>query len=317
MTVIRQAEGRFGRMGLMALAIVLAGGLTCPAQSAGRARGALFAEAQYFQWQEFGEAGDELLEETGPLFGIGGGLALPFSGRLTAEARGRLFAGEVDYDGMTIGGDPVQTTTRYVGMGAEGRLSLRLNEGAPVRFGPLAGLGGRWWVRDLEDAGPQARGYEETWLTVYAIVGASAEAPLDARHSLRAEAGLRIALDNSAEYDFSRLGVDADFSVEPGKRNTVFAEAEWRGGRFGLALFYEQLRFARSNFIRLGEDLVLYQPKSEADIVRPPRQRALLNAHPVREAGRGPILPRRTPSATVPAVSNGCGGQGGCANSAG
>jgi hypothetical protein len=57
----------------------------------------------------------------------------------------------VDYDGQTQRGLPVNTDVSYVGTKAEGAIGWAIPL-ASSRLEPFAGLGYRWWLRDIHDA---------------------------------------------------------------------------------------------------------------------------------------------------------------------
>jgi hypothetical protein len=77
------------------------------------------------------------------------------------------FLGEVDYDGATQAGDPVETTTEYYGLTAEWRRAGRWRSAPRWRLQPLAGLGWRGWLRRIDNSGRFSSGYDEAWNTVY------------------------------------------------------------------------------------------------------------------------------------------------------
>ncbi|WP_041434533.1 hypothetical protein [Thermodesulfatator indicus] len=83
----------------------------------------IYASVSGFTWEEY-EQGDKLLQESGPLYGLGLQLSKPLSRDFRAHTKVELFGGQVDYDGQTWGGDPVQTKVTYFGYKFEGNLGL-------------------------------------------------------------------------------------------------------------------------------------------------------------------------------------------------
>jgi hypothetical protein len=227
---------------------------------------AVYGVAQNFQWKEFGEDGARLLKESGPLFGVGASLDIPFSFGPHLECSGDLLYGVVDYDGQRQDGVPAKTDTEYSWLRGEANLSLPLRCGNVPSVKPFAGIGGQFWNRNLEDT-DNSSGYEEGWGTVYAQIGMGAAVPLRPSFTVFGSAAFRQPLANSVIYDFSRFGGDSAVEVEPGRKPTLRAEAGFTAGVFRLTAYYEQLRFSQSDLEYAGDDVFVLQPKSEADIL--------------------------------------------------
>ena len=260
-TFARQGRVRIGTV-VFAAALLAAG----RGASAREVNGSLYAHVEQFVWEEFNDDGTRLLEESGPLFGFGGTLGGRLSPRWRAFGLGELFFGEVDYDGATIDGRPVKSETEYTGTKLEAGMSLALAPDAAVSIEPLAGIGLRGWLRDLQDVSAEIRGYEERWLAIYAMLGAHLAATTSGGSLWTADLGVRLPLDNRAEYDFSNLGADVTVTVEPGGDTAFYAEAGWAKDRFTVSAFFEQLRFDKSNVAVIGGELLIWQPESQADI---------------------------------------------------
>jgi hypothetical protein len=215
-----------------------------------------------FTWEEF-SGSSRLLEESGPLYGIG------FTAKddeiyepLTLKFKGEGFFGSVDYDGQTQGGTPVTTDTDYVGFKAEidGGWKFPIGE-AGSSFEPFAGLGGRWWKRDIQSTS-SAIGLEEDWSSYYGRLGIRGENISPNQLIIFIEVAAILPFKNENEVDFSSIGI-GQVTVEPENETSLWAEAGIKFKKLRVSVFYEGLRFAESD--KVGPFLV-FQPESKADI---------------------------------------------------
>src|SRR6266571_3160950 len=144
-------------IGLLLLAGVLA---SAPkfANAGGLEEFYIYPFVEGFVWKEFDTTGKQLVKETGPLYGVGAAASINlYNKTLLLKVKGDVFGGVVDYDGnnqlisgTTITLVPLKTDVTYVGTRLESDLGWRFgNESASVE--PFAGLGFRWWQRDIKD----------------------------------------------------------------------------------------------------------------------------------------------------------------------
>ena len=159
------------------LAMMIGLGSVLPATAASLTELTPYLSSQYFTWTEQNPV--KRVKERGSLFSGGVLLGLTTSSSLTLRLREELFGGQVGYDGATQAPDnsPVQTDVNYFGTRQDLDLGVRI----PVRrllVEPFAGIGYRWWLRDLQDAvaanGKLASGYTESWQALYGRVGSRA-----------------------------------------------------------------------------------------------------------------------------------------------
>ena len=223
----------------------------------------LYVQAQRFTWEEHDQNGQLLLEEEGPLLGLGlvGESRLP--GELTWRSRLEGFVGEVDYDGSTVLGAPVRTTTAYYG--GKGETDLRWNLATADIFdtGPLGGLSTRGWLRRLDNS-QNSNGYDEGWWMVYARAGWFARWHTGPDWWLDAEAAARLPLYNSARYSLTGADGDGNVSVEPGREITTEAALTLRRATWSIGLAYENFAFGRSDPEPLPP-FEIFQPESKGD----------------------------------------------------
>ncbi len=240
----------------------------------------LYPFVQHFNWEEFDSQGGRILEESGPLFGVGTLLRVDLrDGLLMLQAKGELFGGNVDYEGQTqfdpddaaVSEIPVNTDVDYFGTRIEGDLGVRLGEGKG-NVEPFIGLGYRYWVRDLNDSVAIDRngdpvgvgGYTEEWQSLYTRWGLRAAYAVDEDFRLFAEAGGKYPIYNENTVDYFS---DDDVTIKPGKTFSPFGEIGFRLDRFRATVFYEGFKFKRSPLVHAGGGDFLLQPESKSEII--------------------------------------------------
>uniref|UniRef100_C6E0U7 Uncharacterized protein n=1 Tax=Geobacter sp. (strain M21) TaxID=443144 RepID=C6E0U7_GEOSM len=221
---------------------------------------------QYFTWQER-DNGRRLLKESGPLFSLGGAAGIVADSSFTIRGKGELFGGQVGYQGETQPPDPqpIRTDVAYFGTREEVDLGYRVSRGRGY-LEPFAGLGHRWWLRELQDtstaAGSAVKGYTELWQTAYGRLGARGELALSSGGAAFAEGGAKYPFYTGNSVDFVNGGV---ITFHPGAAWSGFAETGIRVGSLKLALSYEGFRFSASSPKRVQGTRYL-QPESSSDI---------------------------------------------------
>lgn len=263
---------------MAALFVALASPL--PASASRLEEFVLYPFVQYFNWEEFDSRGNRLLEESGPLFGVGTLLRVDLrDGRLMLQAKGELFGGNVDYDGQTQNDPvnpefseiPVKTDVDYFGTRIEGDFGVRFGE-EKGSVEPFIGLGYRYWIRDLNDSVAIDRngdpvgvgGYTEEWQSLYTRWGMRGAYAFDEDFRLFAEVGGKYPIYNENTVDYFS---DDDVTIKPGKNFSPFAEIGFRLDRFRATVFYEGFKFSRSPLVYAGGNDFLLQPESKSEII--------------------------------------------------
>ncbi|MGA1840657.1 MAG: hypothetical protein ACMUIU_08530 [bacterium] len=110
----------------------------------------------------------------------------------------------------------------------------------------------------------QIHGYDESWTILYGIIDLGMIYFKRSKQELYGNLEIRIPFFNREIIDMSNQGGPSDIELEPGKEISIYMEPfGMRIKMFYLSLFYEQLRFSRSD---INYTYGVYQPKSEADI---------------------------------------------------
>jgi hypothetical protein len=224
----------------------------------------VYLKAESFTWKEFNDSGARLLKESGPIYGVGLSVKSDDIYKLlTLKAKGELFGGSVDYDGQTQAGTPVKTDTDYLGFKIEtdGGWKFILKEKSSLE--PFAGLGFRWWIRDLKSTS-SAIGYEEKWWSFYARLGIHGDHIFSNQLKAFVNAGVKLPIHNENKADLRVIGLST-VTLEPGKEASVFAELGLKWKMLKASVFYEDMRFSKSDIVRIGSAQV-WQPESKADI---------------------------------------------------
>jgi hypothetical protein len=226
-----------------------------------------YFSVQHYTWEEFNN-GRRLLKESGELVAAGVLVGASTDSSVTLRAKAELFGGVVDYDGETQAPNPipVQTDVNYFGVRNEFDLGYRAASG-PLRIEPFAGLGYRWWLRDLEDStaatGQPVSGYTEDWLTGYGRLGARGSYRPSDLVALFAEGGALYPFYTGNTVDFVGAG---KVTFRPRGKVSGFAEAgaAWRYLR--LSLYYEGFRWGKSP-VKSVAGVGFLQPESTSDVL--------------------------------------------------
>ena len=211
-----------------------------------------YARLEYFHWNER-ISGSDFVNESGALTTVG------YQRQIGIERfRAELFGGTVHYEGgdQTDSGAviPMSSNTGYLGVRGEYEMVL-----APAawegRFAFLAGLGTRFWIRDLhdgsDDQGNPVDGYQESWWTIYPYLGVETHWRLANEMELYSESRIGAT---AMTYQFASINY-RPLWPQPG----IFANMEigLRGPRFFLAGRVEVMSWSPSSVV---EDS--YQPNS-------------------------------------------------------
>jgi hypothetical protein len=212
-----------------------------------------YTRVDYFHWNEK-VGGADFVNESGSLFTLGYQRQFGFE-RIRAE----LFGGEVHYDGYgQFDGGGIEETlpsnTGYLGLRGEYEMVWQpaMWQG---RVAFMAGLGSRFWIRDLHDGtteeGTPIYGYEETWWTFYPYLGAETHSPLREGLDFYTESRVGATL---LTYDYATIG-DRPLWPKPGVVANVEIGLRWT--HFFAAFRGEVMRWEDSSVVQDA-----YQPRA-------------------------------------------------------
>ncbi len=231
----------------------------------------IYGLAERFEWQET-MGGREFVKETGPRYGGGLRLAVPFNARVGVEALGEMSYGQIDYSGYLQLDNPngpllvpYTSKTTYTGGKGEANFVVYLPASAALQVQPFAGAGARLWKRELGTGTDEDRqyGYTEYWTTAYANLGVGLVGRVTSRVNLFGRITLRFPFYNNEKVDMPVAGGTQEVTLKPGKKSSLYAEAGADIYHGYVALFYEELKFAASEADPQTE---IMQPQSEAQI---------------------------------------------------
>ncbi len=207
----------------------------------------VYARVDYYYWRESIDK-YRLLDESGPMVTLG-----LLTERDNRRLRAEIFGGQVEYDGETMGGDPLKIDTDYLGC------RLQYDFLWPFQHDPnsafVLGLGTRLWNRNLRDGTSQSGldviGYDETWWMLYPTLGLETRRPIGVNSHWFASTSLGVT---GLTYE----RIDAfDLTLYPKMGPMVQIETGIQTPRLYLSVFFEVMQWYASN--ASGPDL-LYQP---------------------------------------------------------
>jgi hypothetical protein len=270
MVVMTRKVMGFRRLWVMAFVLVVLCSVNMAARAAFAGEADIYVAFDSFVWKEFDDDGSRLLKESGTLAGVGFSYQKEFSNHMILNPKVEFFGGNVDYDGSTQSGVPVTTTVNYFGAKLEGDLGRKFRMTEPFFLEPFGGLGFRAWFRDIHDAtmqdGSTASGYTEEWITLHARLGLRGGMDISQSTRFFVEGGVKLPLYNVNTAYLSSKGLGPDITLHPGLQSSLFVEAGMRINHFIGSVFYDGLRFSRSDNVAVSGGFV-FQPRSTADIV--------------------------------------------------
>jgi len=222
----------------------------------------LKVQYERFEWKEYGVDGHELLKESGYRLGLRWDRHVPdwFAPNWTAHAL--LYFGNVDYDGQSQIGEPVESTTEYYGGRGEGSLNFPLHHAGQLDSSLFTGAGLHSWLRKLDDTGGFTdTDYDEWWFSTYLQAGAAVRWKRSTG-TLIGRAGIRYPVYSRVEYDFVLPDGSSGVSVEPGNDAGYFAELDYESGGYVFGLYFEEWNFKRSDTKSEG-GVNIFQPESK------------------------------------------------------
>jgi hypothetical protein len=246
--------------------LIMAASATCHAGELSKHETWVYVPVESFNWREY-DAGSKILEEDGVRFGLGVDYRYrSMAGKMPLRFRGEFLYGDVDYDGHTMTGIPVDTNVKYFNWKAEGDAAWRFWFDKVV-VDPMLGFGYRAWSRDIKDAGGidpdtgysfTSLGYKEKWSMIYGYAGLRLETNRwkNDKWGFFGEASAKIPISVTNKVS------EYDVKVHPHKEITPYVELGGWYDKIRLSAYYERTEFGRSPYSSGGA----YQPKSVSDV---------------------------------------------------
>jgi hypothetical protein len=210
---------------------------------------------EYFYWQE-NDGGAKLLDESGLRYGLDlSGKQIQIESWLWA-ADFKIYYGSVDYNGQTMGGTPLKSTTGYIGGSGEMRFGYRWSLARHQRVELMGGFGFEDWTRSLNGPG----GYTENWLPIYFKAGL--ELTPDPTGWI-GTVGVKVPIYTDQTVDLSRQG-GPTFNLYPGSMPSLYADLGYQFCKhLSAEAFFDSYWFSVSPPKDLGGGLEAYQPESK------------------------------------------------------
>lgn len=251
--------------GLMLLAGVAQAKETDAAPAIG---GSLAVGAMHFQFEEFDADDRRLVEESGWLPGVTAALGWHGS-RFSLGGALAYYSGEIDYDGQTSLGVPIDSDTEQHILDLALETAYRLPLALPPRVYVYAGGAYRHWQRDIQSVGAVS-GLDETYQWWRAEAGARLRWSAGA-NEWGLDGAVTRNLNPDVEVDFG--GAFDSVTLDLGERWGWRTGANWSrrvapGLAVGLDVFYERWDLGESSTETLGSNGVsagsVFQPRSES-----------------------------------------------------
>jgi len=224
----------------------------------------VYGHLDNFEWQEY-LLGQEIVRDSGPMYGIGADLTIAPPIMLIIEANGEFYFGNLDYDGFiqnARGLEPYRSKTQYLGIKGSVDIAIMFDVTDHLSLKPYLGIGANAWRRRLDDTGGRVYGYDESWLTLFPFIGLRAGVPVTRRVEVFGKAELRLSAYNVEKVDMSNLGGPSGIYLSPGRQPSFCAEAGVNIAFVSVSFYYETLRFGESD---IDNQYDIFQPESKAD----------------------------------------------------
>ncbi|MGI9286115.1 MAG: hypothetical protein ACR2P1_12060 [Pseudomonadales bacterium] len=223
--------------------------------------------AMDFDYQEFNDS-ERLNREQGNLFGLTAAIQGHW-GKNFVEADVAWFANDVDYDGQTQNGVPVNTTTDQVVVNSAALFGRYFQKHNKFQHALVVGLGYRYWQRDINST-RTALGVLETYTWWYGQLGWRGVYQPTSRSSWLAETKLvrpfaaEIEIDFRNDFDNTSLGLGEENGLQ---LNLTYQFKLAKNWRLDVEGFYTAWDIGRSREATLRQNGVaigkVFEPESE------------------------------------------------------
>jgi hypothetical protein len=211
-----------------------------------------------FSWKE--DTSPEV-KETGALLSAGAEYTMPKEAGFLLAYRGRIYGGEVEYEGSTLfpPRTPVSSQTQYLGMSNEGQLRHRFDIQGARSLDMVLGVGVDVWQRTLSSI------QKEDFLIGFARLGIETEAR---GQGWLAGIGVKVPFYTWEDAHLTDIGFQSNPSLEPGKRLSPYLHVGYRlKDPVAIVFYVDSFRFSQSPYQPVshptqGQNLI-FQPASD------------------------------------------------------
>jgi hypothetical protein len=189
--------------------------------------------------------------------------------RLALGYHGKAYLGRVNYDtyiqmnNHPNDGDPISTTTQYLGMTHEGQLAYRSSFGS-YHLDYVGGLGWDLWKRTIGYS--QVEDYSILFLRGGITLDQPARGP-----GVHGAGGIKFPFWTRENSHLDRHGYNSNPILTPGKAVSLYAEISYRVSRqLDVTGYYDSWRFKQSNIVTSSDSTgtyLIWQPESSMDVI--------------------------------------------------
>lgn len=212
---------------------------------------------EYFNWKE--DTTPEV-KETGPLLSGWAEYTQRRDAGLVGAYRGRIYGGQVDYEGSTLFPPivPISGKTRISGMTHEGQLRRRFDVHGTRSVDLVAGAGIDIWLREL------SAWQRERYVIGFARLGVETEAR---GQGWMAGLGLKVPFYTHENAHLDDIGFDQNPALKPGKEVSPYAHLGYQfADPLSIVLYLDSFKFSQSPLVAVSDPVngpsFVYQPAS-------------------------------------------------------
>ena len=226
-----------------------------------------------FNYTEYDDNNKFLDGETGLIPGVVHKLKLKSQKNYT-EFVGQAYANTIEYDGQTQSGTPLKTKSDAFIVDTHFKYGLRLSHAR--NHGPYAGIGFRYWLRNVRPGrdinGNAVAGLLEEYHWSYGLLGYRGDFHItekmtlgfDIRHTYMFNGKMDVNFLGYKNYDNTQV----ELGNKAGLRFALPIQTKIRSHRLIFSPYYEILDIGKSNSVRVTVDgvptnTVIHEPRSE------------------------------------------------------
>ena len=190
------------------------------------------------------------------------------------EFVGNFYANTIEYDGQTQGGTPLKTKSDAVIVDAHVKFGMRLSQAQ--NHGPYAGLGFRYWLRNIRSGydvnGNPVAGLLEQYHWNYVLLGYTGNFHVsenfmlgfDIRHTHMFNGKMDVNFLGYKNYDNTQVNL----GNRAGLRFALPFQTKIRNHGLIVSPYYEIIDIGKSNSVRVTSDgvpinVTIHEPRSE------------------------------------------------------